>query len=157
MTDGSALLSRPSSVDHVRTAFLVLVCVLAIAGTVVFFGAGSGPLTEEERRLSGAWSDETVELELGESGRYALVVGTAGALECGKWRVTDGTLQMRSKQSAGIKSTLLVTQPGFRAGTFAIEGNTVDFELQAALPGERSRPEEWTLARDSAGLLARCP
>lgn len=156
MTDASALLSA-AFVDAVRTALLVLVCVLAIAGTVIFYGSGSAPLTADEQRIAGRWSDGSVDLELGQTGRYALVVGSAGELECGKWRVADGTLQMRAKQSAGIKSTLLMTQPGFRAGTFSFEEGKVDLRLQAALPGERSRPENWTLAPAAAGLLERCP
>ena len=145
--------------DAVRTAFLVLVCVLAIAGTAVFFGSGDAALTDEEKSIAGRWRDGSVDLELADGGRYALVVGTGGgaAVECGKWRVADGTLQMRAKQIPGIKSTLLMTQPGFRAGTFEIDGSSVDLALQAALPGERSRPENWTLTRTTAGLMARCP
>lgn len=142
--------------ESVRTALLVVICVLAVAGTALFFGADRPPLTGEEQVVAGHWSDDAVELEFGDSGRYALVVGTGGGVECGKWRVEGGTLQMRAKRGAKGGSTLLMTQPGLRAGTFVRNGDRLDLSLQTALPGARSRPESWALRKAAGALLERC-
>lgn len=143
--------------DVVRSALLVVVCVLAIAGTALFFGAARPALTRDELAIAGHWSDDAaVDLELGGTGLYALVVGTAGGVECGKWRVEGGSLQMRAKSGAPRGSTLLMTQPGMRAGSFALTNGTLDVKLQTALPGARSRPENWTLRKAEGGLMSRC-
>lgn len=155
MTDTSALLSP--RVDAVRSALLVVICVLAIAGTVLFFGADRPPLTPDEEAIRGHWSADAIDLELGDAGRYALVVGTAGRVECGKWRVEGGSLQMRAKSGGAPGTTLLMTQPGFRAGSYQRHGERLDLHLQTALPGERSRPESWALAQAEGALLERCP
>jgi len=145
-------------VDAVRTALLVVICVLAIGGTALFFGAARAPLTPDEVAIAGHWNGDAVDLELGDTGRYALVVGTAGGVECGKWRVEAGSLQMRAKSGAptSTSSVLLMTQPGLRAGTFALEAGELDLQLQTALPGARSRPEHWTLRKAEGTLLERC-
>lgn len=158
MTDDSALLSR-TPMDVVRTSLLIVVCVLAIAGTIVFFGSDEPGLAEDEKAIAGRWSGGGVELELADTGLYALVVGTAGSLECGKWRVVDQTLQMRTKRGGAAATTLLMTQPGFRAGTFKLrpgEAEQIELELRAALPGERSRPESWALRRSTGALREGC-
>lgn len=142
--------------DAVRTALLIVICVLSVAGTVVFFGADEPGLTPEENAIAGRWSGGGVELELAETGLYALVAGTGGGLECGKWRVVDETLQMRAKRGGAAPTTLLMTQPGFRAGTFRRDAERMDLELQAALPGERLRPESWTLQRAHGSLREKC-
>lgn len=138
---------------------LVLICVLAIAGTVLFFGSNRKALTEEERGIAGHWSGDGVDLELGDAGLYALVTGTAGgsAVECGKWRVEGGTLQMRAKSGGKPGSTLLMTQPGLRAGPFRRQSERLELNLQTALPGERSRPENWALRQAEGAILGRCP
>jgi hypothetical protein len=146
--------------DVVRTSLLIVICVLAVAGTIVFFGSDDPGLADDEKAIAGSWSGGGVELELDGSGLYALVVGTAGSLECGKWRVVDRTLQMRAKRGGAAATTLLMTQPGFRAGTFTLQpgdAEQIQLELQAALPGERSRPESWSLRRSAGGLRERCP
>lgn len=142
--------------DSVRTALLVVVCVLAIAGTALFFGADRSPLTPDEKLVAGHWSGDALDLELGDTGRYALVAGTGGGVECGKWRVEGGSLQMRAKSGATAGSTLLMTQPGLRAGTFVRDGDRLDVSLQTALPGARSRPESWALRKADGALLDRC-
>ena len=166
--------------DVVRSALLVVVCVLAIGGTVLFFGSGPSERTPDETAITGRWSGDAldrarvaseeaeragqlgradrarIDLELGDAGRYALVVGTGGGVECGKWRVDRGSLQMRAKNSAGMGSTLLMTQPGFRAGTFKHAGEQLDVSMQSALPGARSRAERWALTRSEGTLLAGC-
>ena len=44
--------------DAVRTALLVVICVLAIGGTALFFGATRAPLTPEEVAITGHWNGD---------------------------------------------------------------------------------------------------
>ena len=148
--------------NAVRTVLLVLVCAAAIAGTVIFFGSDGRPYEEKDRFVVGSWKKGDLALELAEVGRYALVVGTSGApAECGKWRLVAGSLQMRAKKSAPVASTLLMTQPGFRAGTVehhpATSGSPEELTLTllTAKPGTTAAVR-WNLARTEEPLLQRC-
>ena len=136
-----------------RSALVAAVCAFALAGTYLLFFDEPPPIGEDERAIAGRWTGPSISLELGTNGAYALVLGTAAApVECGRWRVEAGTLQMRASRGAPRGSTLLLTQPGFRAGgieTDPASGRLV-LSMQAALPGARTRREEWVLSRETA-------
>lgn len=145
-----------------RTVVLALVCLTALAGTFLFFGSDPAPVAGDVHPLVGSWTGPRATLELGGDGRYALILGTAGAaVECGKWRVEEGSLQMRARSGAPRSRPLSLTQPGLRAGAVHLDPGPPErlaLRLREARPGAASRESAWELARpaSAAGLLARC-
>ena len=138
-----------------------------MAGTLVFFGSDEAPFEEKDRFLAGTWSgpapDGEITLELATDGRYALVTGSAGgatvrSVECGKWRYRAGSLQMRSKKHASLANTLLLRQPGLRAGSVEhhAKDDRITLTLLAAKAGGANEAAHWDLSRREEHVLPLC-
>lgn len=131
---------------------MIAVCVLAIVGTVVFYGQPKGPVTDDPS-LARTWTAEglargAVSLDLRPDGRYLIVTSAGAVAECGHWRSEGGTMHMRVRGSPGESPAarpLLLWQPALRA---------IHLECPAwratEAGGEPPACERWTLTEHVA-------